>query len=327
MFTVVRLTLAVVAALQAPAAVPKVQIQEWPVPWERSRPRDPYVAPDGRVWFVGQTADYAAVLDPTSGDFRRYELEPGTGPHNLIVAPDGMVWYAGNRAAHIGRLDPASGKITKFPMPDPAARDPHTLVWGPDGNLWFTVQGGNRVGHLDVKSGAVQLAEPSVANARPYGIKVGNDNRAWVVLFNSNRIAVVEPRTMAMREYPLPREGARPRRLEIAKDGGIWYVDYAGGFVGRLDPTSGAAQEWAAPSGAQSRPYGTAMDAAGRLWLVETGVQPNVLVAFDPSTREFANATPIPSGGGTVRHMYYDASTNSIWFGTDTNTIGRARLP
>ena len=34
-----------------------------------------------------------------------------------------------------------------------------------------------------------------------------------------------------------------------------------------------------------------------------------------------------PSGGGAVRHMVYHAPSNSMWFGTDTGTIGRARLP
>ena len=40
-------------------------IEEWEVPWERSRPRDPYVAPDGRVWF-GTDVNTAgrAVLPP-----------------------------------------------------------------------------------------------------------------------------------------------------------------------------------------------------------------------------------------------------------------------
>ena len=33
-------------------AAQQVVIEEWEVPWEGSRPRDPYVAPDGGVWFV-----------------------------------------------------------------------------------------------------------------------------------------------------------------------------------------------------------------------------------------------------------------------------------
>lgn len=45
-------------ALPVSAAEPvkPITIEEWPVPFEKGRPRDPYVAPDGSVWFVGQTA-------------------------------------------------------------------------------------------------------------------------------------------------------------------------------------------------------------------------------------------------------------------------------
>ncbi|MDQ3605247.1 MAG: lyase, partial [Gemmatimonadota bacterium] len=64
------------AGSAAPALNP-VEITEWTVPWAESRPRDPYVAPDGRVWFVGQRSDYVAVLNPQSGEFKRFELEEG----------------------------------------------------------------------------------------------------------------------------------------------------------------------------------------------------------------------------------------------------------
>src|SRR5918999_1193978 len=74
-----------------------VQITEWTVPWEKTRPRDPYVAPDGRVFFVGQAGNYIAVLDPNSGQFKRFEIDAGTYPHNLIVDRQGVVWYARNR--------------------------------------------------------------------------------------------------------------------------------------------------------------------------------------------------------------------------------------
>ncbi len=133
--------------------------REWKVPWENTRPRDPYVA-KGRVWFVGQTGHYIAVLDTTTGQFQRYDLDPGTGPHNLLVDDAGIVWYSGNLARHIGRLDPATGTVTKFPMPDSAARDPHTLLFDRDyarnGVIWFSVQGGNFVGKFETKTGTVR---------------------------------------------------------------------------------------------------------------------------------------------------------------------------
>ena len=64
-----------------------------------------------------------------------------------------------------------------------------------------------------------------------------------------------------------------------------------------------------------------------RIWIVETGPEPNQFVGFDPMTEEIFSVTEVPSGGGTVRHMYFDAETNAVWFGADTNTIGVAQLP
>lgn len=93
------------------------------------------------------------------------------------------------------------------------------------------------------------------------------------------------------------------------------------------DPATGAVQEWRTPGGEGSRPYAMTVDDRDRLWFVETGADPNQFVGFDPATEEFFSVTPVPSGGGTVRHMVFDPQTNSVWFGADANTIGRAKLP
>ena len=71
------------AALAAPSPVlaqagPDFDKKEWPI--ERGgRSRDPYVAPDGKVFFAGQQGNYVGRLDPASGEVRYYELE-GFGP-------------------------------------------------------------------------------------------------------------------------------------------------------------------------------------------------------------------------------------------------------
>jgi virginiamycin B lyase len=306
-----------------------VEIREWTVPWADSRPRDPYVDSKGRVWFVGQTADYVAMLDPETGQFTKYDLDKGAGPHNLIVDNNGIVWYAGNRAAHIGRLDPTTKAIRKIAMPDPAARDPHTLVFDSKGDIWFTVQGGGYVGKLAVANGSVQLVRIPGSGTRPYGIVVDPQGRPWFNELGTNKIGTVDPATMTLREYDLPNPDARSRRIARASDGALWYVDYARGYLGRLDPASGRVEDWAAPSGADSRPYAMAIDERDRIWYVETGVVPNQLVGFDTKTKKVVSVTPIPSNGATrntVRHMVYHPPTKSIWFGTDAGTIGRARL-
>jgi virginiamycin B lyase len=307
---------------------PPVVITEWKVPWEQTRPRDPYVDPQGRVWFVGQAGNYLAYLDPSSGQFKRFEIDPETHPHNLIVDPKGQVWYAGNGNGLIGRLDPATGKVARFPMPDRAAGDPHTLVFDQNGDIWFTVQRGNFVGKLTVATGNIRLLRVPTPNALPYGIAVDGKGRPWFVEFGSNKLGTVDPASYKLTEYTLPNERARPRRIAITSDGRIWYDDYVGGKLGRFDPASGKFAEWALPNGASALPYAMASDERNRIWVVETGPQPNRLVGFDPVNQKFFSETPIAeSGGKTVRHMVYHAGTKAIWFGTDANTIGRARLP
>lgn len=308
------------------ASADSVQVREWQVPWARTRPRDPAVGAEGRIWFAGQVGNYIGVLDPATGEFDRFELPEGALPHNVVVGPEGDVWYAGNGDAHIGRMDPATGEIRRYEMPDPTARDPHTLVFSDTGDLWFTVQAGNFIGRLDPESGDVRLVKPPGEDVRPYGIVVDDSNRPWIALFGTNRIATVDPASMELRGYPLPWEDARPRRIAVTSDGIVWYVDYARGTLGRLDPATGEVEERPTPAGADSSPYAMAVDANDRLWFVETGPEPNRLVGFDPATGEFLGMTTIPSGGGSVRHMVFHEPTGAIWFGTDTNTIGRAQV-
>ena len=80
------------------------------------------------------------------------------------------------------------------------------------------------------------------------------------------------------------------------------------------------------PGGEGSRPYGMAVDGQDRIWFVETGPNPNRFIGFDPATEEFFSITEVKSGGGAIRHMHYHAPTGTIWFGTDTDTVGRAKV-
>lgn len=302
-----------------------VKIDTWKVTWEKTMPRDPAVGPDGQIWFVGQTGDYVASLQPKSGEFKRYDLTPGTGPHTVIVGKDGIVWYAGNRAAHIGRLDPESGEIKKFPLPH-ELRDPHTMVFSEDGNhIWFTSQIANHIGYLNIETGQAKALPIPTPNARPYGLVAGDAGQPWAVLFGTHKLARIDPDAMTLTEIDLPEKEARPRRLVVLKNGQVWYVDYATGALGCYDPETDKFSRWPTPSGSQSRPYAMAADDQGRLWFVETGPQPNQLVGFDPASEKFFSITKITDSGGATRHMVFN--DNALWFGLDTGFIARATLP
>ncbi|HET6680905.1 MAG TPA: hypothetical protein VFG84_06865 [Gemmatimonadaceae bacterium] len=321
------------AALHVTPAVAQtnpVTITEWEVPWGAdTRPRDPYVAPDGRVFFVGQAGNYVAALEPSSGKFTRFEIDSGTHPHNLIVDSKGTVWYAGNRNAMIGQLDPATGQIIRHPMPNGVPRDPHTLLFDDrEQNIWFTAQQAGKVGRLNMASGKLDIIDMATERARPYGIWLDSKGRPWICEFGTNKLAMIDPATLEVTEFPLPHERARARRLVVTPDDMVWYVDYTRSFLGRLDPKTGEVKEWQSPGGTGALPYAMSLDDKGRIWYVETGLKPSRLVGWDPKTEKFFSITPIAESGGlTVRHMYFDPERREFWFGTDAGTIARAKVP
>jgi virginiamycin B lyase len=298
----------------------------WQTPWDKTRPRDPYADRQGRVWFVGQVGNYVARLDPRSGEFKRYTIDPGTNPHNLVVDRAGMVWFTGNANGRIVKLDPATGKLTTFMMPDSTVRDPHTMTFDRKGDAWFTAQQAGVVGRLTQADGKIRLWRME-RGSRPYGIWIDSHDRPWFDLFGTNKIGTIDPASGEFKAYALPNDRSRPRRIAISSDDAVWYGDYTRGYLGRLEPKTGRTEEFALPAGAASLPYAMTVDDRGRIWLAETGIQPNRLVAFDPAKRAFVETVVIPADGpNTIRHMTFDKATRQIWFGGDANMIGRVKV-
>jgi virginiamycin B lyase len=310
--------LAVLTAWSSPVAAQSGNhdLKEWDVEWG-GRPRDPSVAPDGKVWFVGQAGNYVATFDPKTEQFKQYTIEEGTNPHTVVVDKTGVAWYAGNRNGRIGRIDPASGEIKTFMTGE--ARDPHTMVFDEKGHIWFTSQGSNRVGRLHMESGKVDLVAPYEQPSNPYGIVLDGNGTPWVALLRTNMVAKIDPSTMEVTRVEQGDPKARSRRIEVTSDGAVWTGDEARGFLIRIDPATGQTREWQAPGGAGARPYALTRDGQGRLWFSETGPEKR-LVGFDPKTETFFANIAV---SGTIRHMDYDPATGTLWFGTDANKIGR----
>ncbi|HVP79606.1 MAG TPA: lyase [Thermodesulfobacteriota bacterium] len=279
-----------------------VRIQEWDVPTPNSRPHDPSVAPDGSLWYTGMRSNTLGRVDPRTGQIREFPLKtPDSGPHGLVADKEGNIWFTANYKGYLGRLDPRTGKVTEYPIPDRAAQGPHTPVFDQKGILWFTVQEGDFVGRLDPQAGVITLKKSLTPSSVPYGIAVNSKGVPFFCEFGTNKLASIDPISMEITEYPLP-QNARPRRLAIASSDQVYYTDFARGYLGRLDPVTRKVEEWLSPGRVESRPYGIAITPDGVVWYSESGVTPNTIVRFDPSTKAFAT-WPIPSGGGVVRNM------------------------
>jgi virginiamycin B lyase len=278
---------------------------------------------------VGQAGNYIAYLDNKTGQFKRFEIDSGTHPHNLVVEK-GMVWYTGNRNGRIVKLDPATGKLTNYMIPDSTVRDPHTMIFDPkSGVAWFTAQGAGAVGRFEPATGKFRLWKTG-ERTRPYGIVIDSKGRPWFDLFGTNKIATIDPKTFDLKEYVIASDSARPRRIAITSDDQVYWGDYRRGFLGHLDPKTGKMAEYQLPLGARALPYAMTTDDRDNIWVAQNGHPgiPATLVAFDPKTSKFVAEIPVGRPGpNTIRHMTFDKATRQIWFGTDQGAIGKIAVP
>jgi virginiamycin B lyase len=321
-------------AAQAPAAHATATSQfaprEYEVPFgARTRPRDPFADMQGRVWFVGQNGNYVAYLDARSGEFKRFEIDPGTNPHNLVVEK-GMVWFTGNRNNRLVKLDPATGKLSTYVIPDSSVRDPHTMTFDHrSGVAWFTTQNAGAVGRFDPATGQFRIWKTG-PNTRPYGIVLDSRGQPWFDLFGTNKLGTIDPQTLQLKQFTLPNDRTRPRRIAVTSTDQLYYGDYTRGFLGHFDPRTGTTEEWALPAGLASLPYAMATDDRDVIWIAQNGREnvPATLVAFDPHAKKFVAQIPVGTpGANTIRHMTFDRATRQIWFGTDQGAIGKISVP
>ncbi|MFN8583133.1 MAG: hypothetical protein U0163_19425 [Gemmatimonadaceae bacterium] len=310
------------ATAQEPNTIP---VRQYEVPWGRDgRPRDPAVAPDGKVFFVGQAGNYIARLDPSTGEFKKYAIPEGAHPHTCIVDTKGIVWYSGNTNGTIGRLDPATGTVKEFSVPE-GIRDPHTMVWDKRGNIWFTAQQSNAVGYFDVSTAQFRIVKMPAAGSRPYGIVLDSRGRPWFNLFGTNTLGTLDPKTFELKTYALGDQRTRDRRIAITSTDKLYYTDYTRGYLGHFDPATGKHEEWLLPGGVTSLPYGMAIDDRDRVWVAESNPErPNRLVGFDPKSRSFFSVTDVPGSMNTIRNMNFDPRSKMIWFGSDAGYISKA---
>ena len=295
-------------------------LKEWDVSWG-GRTRDPYVAPDGKVWFVGQAGNYIAYLDPKSGEQKRFEIEEGTNPHTLIVDAQGTVWYAGNRNGRIGKLDAKTGAIKTIMTGE--AKDPHTMVFDGKGNIWFTSQGSNRIGRLNMTTEKVDLVVPNETPSNPVRHR---DAPGRAV------------RGAAPHQHD--RQGGSRRRWRSPSSSTRMKAHAHDGWMCCPTARPGTATRRAATSGASTSPpvkprngppravaKSASLRADARMTRAASGspkpVDAKRLVGFDPKTEKFFANIEV---SGTIRHMHFDHKTRMMWFGTDANKVGRIAL-
>ncbi len=296
------------AALIAFAAAAAEPIVEYQIPTRMGFPHDPAVARDGIVYFTEMAADKIGRFDPATSEFKEYRVPTrNAGPHGLVVDDAGRVVFTEIRSSKIGRLDPNTGTIHEFSVT--GADGPHTPLLAPDGKLYFTASAADAIAELDLASGALTVVAVPTPYAVPYGIKLGPDGAIYFTEFGASKIGQMEPGTRAITEFTTPTPDSAPRRLWFSGTD-LFFTEFSAGHLGRLRPATGAVKEWMLPDGAESRPYGIAVDAAGEVWIAESGN--GAMVRFDPKSEQFTARLMLPSSNAVVRNMDV-APDGRIW--------------
>jgi len=165
-----------------------IAIDEWTVPYDLSRLRDPDVRSRTEVWFVGQRGHYLARLNPETGEFVRRDLADAAGPYSLavgadgiVILPDGAPWIALFGTNKLVSIDPKSLKLVEYALPDAGAR-PRRIGASCDGRIYHTGYARGYLGRSDPKTRTVEeWAVPLDHGARPYAMAVGARDRVWFV--------------------------------------------------------------------------------------------------------------------------------------------------
>jgi virginiamycin B lyase len=133
----------------------------------------------------------------------------------------------------------------------------------------------------------IMLKKVPTPRALPYRIAVNSKGVPFFCEFGTNRLARIDPQAMDITEYV--QLGARPRRLAFTPNDMVYYSDNARGYV-------------------------------------ETGLTPNRLIGFNPTTQTFSTPTPISSGGSVVRNMVATPDGKLYLACSGVNKIGIAEI-
>lgn len=290
-----RSMLAIGMVLAAFAPAEAIEVKYFPVP---SYPHDVAPAPDGTVWYTGQSAGNLGRLDPKTGNVETIPLGNDSAPHGVIIGPDGAAWATdGGQNANV-RVDPATKKVSVFPLPKefPNA-NLNTGTFDKKGVYWFTGQNGV-YGRVDPATGKTD-AWKAPRGVGPYGITSTPSGEIWYASLAGDHIARIDAVSGEASVVEPPRKGVGPRRIWSDSKGALWVSFWNSGEVGRYEPASKTWKVWPLP-GVSRGCYAVYVDDKDAVWL--TSWNANAIVRFDPKTERF-ESFPSNRKDASVRQM------------------------
>jgi len=279
----IRALIACTALLASVGAATAAEMTFYQLP-AGSYPHDVAPAPDGTVWFSGQSQGFAGRFDPRTGQLEKIPLGRGAAPHGVIVGPDGNAWLTEGGQNAIARVDAKTKAVKLFPLPPEfAGANLNTAVFDNSGVVWFTGQSGV-YGRVDPAIGKVD-AWHAPKGAGAYGITVTPAGDVWYASLAGDHIARIDTASGAATVVDPPRRGVGPRRIWSDSRGALWVSFWHGGGIGRYDPATKSWTTYPMPQ-SKSGTYAVYVDDQDRVWATDWPA--NAIQRFDPKTESYA---------------------------------------
>ena len=206
---------------------------------------------DGNVWFTANFKAYVGKLDPRTGTFTEYKLDPAArDPHTPIFDRNGTLWFTAQGANMVGRIVPGTGETKLVTVPT-ARANPYGMVVDSKNVPWFVEFGSNKIASVDPVSMAIREYPLPNAAARPRRIAIDRDDVMWYSDYARGYLGRFDPKTGAVTEFASPG-GPNSRPYGIAMlHGAVWYSEsgVAPNTLVRFDPRAQRFQTWAITSG------------------------------------------------------------------------------
>jgi streptogramin lyase/plastocyanin len=269
-----------------------------------------------RFWFPLILANRVAVYDPSTGNYRDYEMPTEISmPSALDIDRSGDVWIAEFRGNRLARLATDTGHVTEYEVPVANAL-PSGITIDEFGVIWVTLLNANSIASFDKTTHRFQQYTLPRADSSPLNVNADGKGSLWVSASNEDN-SYLARFDLASHKYEiveLPLERAVPVGMVVGPNE-VWVALGGAGAIGRLDTANRTWSQYLVP-GPVSEPAMLARDNEGKIWATDGGglgsYGGNQLVVIDPKS---GLVETIPMAVREAKPLgIIAASDGQIWF-------------
>jgi streptogramin lyase len=176
----------------------------------------------GNVWSPHREG--AFKLDPLTGKYTDYSMQPGKANYDLAADAEDKVWVSRPGGNDMAVVDSRTGKVGDVVLTSVAPQD-------------FEVTPKDR--ELSASLGLTPNTATPLEKGPRRSVADREKNVIWVCEFFADRLAKIDARTSKVTEYSLPHRFSQPYSATVnAKDHTVWITMLNSDRIARFDPVT-----------------------------------------------------------------------------------------